>query len=312
MPKFVILLLSFYYLNDLTFAQGCCTAGSSTFGGFERGVTEKSLLHIGLSYIRNNLNSTYNGREKITDPLNRTASVSIFNIELEYGISDRISLLAIAGYSVKERETTVRSSVDNSTETVSFKGSGINDLVILSKYEMIKPTILSPLSLSAGGGVKLPVGSYTQKDNGTRLSIDLQPGTGATDVLLWGNFYNGFPDLSFSFFTNFLYRYTGANLDSYRFGDEYIISLNGEYYLADYLTLALGIRVRFANEDFWRDRFLPSTGGTYYDLLPSIVYSESDYLIKIFYQSPVYRNVKGIQLTTSSILGAELLFKVDI
>src|SRR3990172_7985668 len=227
MPKFVILLLSFYYLNDLTFAQGCCTAGSSTFGGFERGVTEKSLLHIGLSYIRNNLNSTYNGREKITDPLNRTASVSIFNIELEYGISDRISLLATA-------------------------------------------------------------------------------------VLLWGNFYNGFPDLSFSFFANFLYRYTGANLDSYRFGDEYIISLNGEYYLADYLTLALGIRARFANEDFWRDRFLPSTGGAYYDLLPSIVYSESNYLIKIFYQSPVYRNVKGIQLTTSSILGAELLFKVDI
>lgn len=312
MFKLITLSLLFYCLNDSTFAQGCCTAGSSTFGGFERGVAEENILNIGISYIRNNLGSTYNGRNEIDDPLERIASVSIMNVEMEYGISDRISLLAIAGYSVKERETIVRSSVDNSTETISFKGSGINDLVILSKYEMIKPTILSPLSLSIGGGVKLPIGSYTKEDNGTRLSIDLQPGTGATDVLLWGSFYKGFPELLTSIFTNFLYRYTGTNLDSYRFGDEYVISLNGEYYIADYLTLSLGLRARFANEDFWRDRFLPSTGGTYYDLLPALVYAESNYLLKIFYQSPVYRNVRGIQLTTSSIFGAEILFKVDI
>jgi hypothetical protein len=299
-------------MGNLAFAQGCCTSGSSTFGGFERGVAEENILNVGISYIRNSLNSTYNGRNEIDDPLERIASVSIINIEMEYGISDRISLLAIAGYSVKERETIVRSSVDNSIETINFKGSGINDLVVLSKYELIKPSIISPLSLSIGGGMKLPLGSYRQEDNGTRLSIDLQPGTGATDVLLWGSFYKGFQELSFSIFTNLLYRYTGANLDSYRFGDEYIISLNGEYYLTDYLTLALGLRARFANEDFWRDRFLPSTGGTYYDLLPSIIYGESNYLLKIFYQSPVYRNVRGIQLTTSSIFGAEILFKVDI
>ena len=312
MIKLITLSLLIYSLNDITFSQGCCTAGSSTFGGFERGVTEKNFLHVGISYIRNNLNSTYSSRSAIEDPLGRTASVSIINMEMEYGIADRVSLLAIAGYSVKEREIVVRSSTDNSSETINFEGSGINDLVILGKYEVIKPTILSPLSVSIGGGMKLPVGSYTLEDNGTRLSIDLQPGTGATDVLLWGNFYKGFPSLSFSVFTNFLYRYTGANLDGYRFGDEYIISLNGEYYLAEYLTFAMGIRARFANEDFLKDRFLPSTGGTYYDLLPAIVYSESNYLLKIFYHIQVYRNVKGIQLTTSSILGTELLFKIDI
>jgi hypothetical protein len=299
-------------LNDLIRAQGCCTAGSSTFGGFERGVTESGKFNFGLSYIRNNLNSTFNENSEINDPLGRSASVSIINIEAEFGIAERVSLLAIAGYSIKERETEIRSSTDNSVEKINFKGSGINDITILTKYEIIVPSILTQLGLSVGGGVKLPVGSYTEDNEGTRLSIDLQPGTGATDVILWSSFFKGFPDLSLSFFLNFLYRYPGTNLDSYRFGDEYIAALNGEYHITEYLIFSLGLRTRFAQEDFWRDRFLPSTGGTYFDLLPAVVYSENIYQLRLFYQSPIYRNVKGIQLTTSSIVGTELLFNFTL
>lgn len=294
------------------YTQGCCTAGSSTFGGLERGITNKNSINLGISFIRNGLNSSYNEREEINDPLNRTAAVFVFNLEIECGIADKVSLLAIGGYSVKERETIVRSSFDNSSEKIDFRGSGFTDITFIGKYEVISPTIISPLSLSLGGGVKIPVGSYNLRNSGTRLSMDLQPGTGAADVLLWGNFYKGFQPLSFSLFANILYRYPGVNLDGYRFGDEYILSLLGEYYFTDYLTFSLGIRSRFAEEDFWNGRFLPSTGGTYYDILPGIIYSESSYSLKIFYQSPVYRNVRGIQLTTSNIIGAELLFRFSI
>jgi hypothetical protein len=305
-------LFQFSSQNILTYAQGCCTSGSSTFGGFERGLSEINSFNLGLSFIRNNLNSSFNENVKIDDPLGRSASVSIINIEAEFGVAEKISVLAIAGYSIRERETEIRSSTDNSVETINFKGSGINDITILTKYGIIIPSILSQFGFSIGGGVKLPVGSYTQENEGTRLSIDLQPGTGATDVLLWSSFYKGFPDLSISLFLNFLYRYPGSNLDSYRFGDEYIFALNGEYYITDYLTFSLGIRSRFAEEDFWRDRYLPSTGGTYFDVLPAVVYSESIYQLRLFYQSPLYRNVKGIQLTTSSIIGTELLFSFNL
>ncbi len=308
-PLFIIFLI---FINDLSYSQGCCTAGSSTFGGFERGITELNKFNFGLSYLRNNLNSTYAGKTEINDPLGRKASVSIINIEAEFGIAEKISLLTIAGYSIKERETEYRSTSNNFIETVNFKGSGVSDISILAKYEIITPSILSQLGLSIGGGVKLPVGSYTQENEGTRLSIDLQPGTGATDVLLWGNFYKGFSDLSLSLFLNLLYRYPGSNLDSYRFGDEYIININGEYYITDYLTLSVGLRSRFALEDFWRDRFLPSTGGTYHDILPAVIYSEGIYQLRLFYQAPLYRNVKGIQLTTSGIIGTELLFNFNL
>lgn len=160
--------------------------------------------------------------------------------------------------------------------------------------------------------VKLPVGSYTQEVDGSRLAIDLQLGTGSTDALLWGNFYKGFKDLSSGFFVNAFYRYAGSNLDGYRFGDEIIFSLNGEYYFTEYLTFSMSLRGRFSNEDFWGGRFLPSTGGTYYDILPSLIYSENNYSVKAFYQTAVYRNVRGIQLTTSSVLGIEFLYNIDL
>jgi hypothetical protein len=312
MQFIILILLSVLILSNNIYSQGCCTAGSSTFGGLERGITYNNSINLSISFISNQLNSTYNENKEITDPLGRTALVSIFNIELEYGISENVSLLAVGGYSIKERETVIRSSVDNTSEKVNFKGDGVTDITILGKYQLIPPSIISPLSLSIGGGVKLPVGNYNLRDDGTRLSIDLQPGTGATDVLLWGNFYKGFQSLSFSVFANFLYRYPGINLDGYKFGDEFILSLLGECYLTGYLTLSGGIRIRLAKEDFWGGRFLPSTGGTYYDILPGLIYSENFYSIKLFYQTPVYRNVRGIQLTTSSILGIEFLFNFKL
>jgi hypothetical protein len=312
--KFILIILfSFQIINVKdTYSQGCCTAGSSTFGGLERGIAWKKNLNVSLSFLHNSLKSTYDGENEIADPLGRTASVSIFNFELEYGLAEDVSLLVVSGYSIRSRETVIRSSVDNMSEKINFKGSGLTDITMLAKYQLIAPSILSALSLTIGGGVKLPIGSYDLRENGTRLSIDLQPGTGATDVLMWGNFYKGFQPLSLSVFANILYRYPGINLDGYKFGDEYLISLMAEYYFTDYLTFSLGIRGRYAEDDFWGGRFLPSTGGTYFDFIPGLIYSENFYSIKLFYQSPVNRNVRGIQLTTSSIIGTEILFNLNL
>ncbi len=314
MKSHYLFLLFFLFLlfNSTLNAQGCCTAGSSTFGGLERGISKNGNLQLGVGFVNTELNITYDGREEIPDPLNRTSSVSSFNLEVEYGIAKKVSVLLSGSYAIKNRETTVKSNIDNSKEVISFEGKGIGDFIILGKYEIITPSILSPLGLTLGGGVKLPVGSYTQEVDGSRLAIDLQPGTGSTDVLLWGNFYKGFQPISLAFFLTTLYRYAGSNLDGYRFGDELIFSIGGEYYITDYLTFSLSARGRFSDEDYWGGRFLPSTGGTYYDLLPALIYTEGSYNLKVFYQTPFYRNVQGIQLTSSSIVGVELLFNFNL
>lgn len=308
----IIFLSVLMCIQSSIIAQGCCTAGSSTFGGLERGVNNYGNLNIGLGYLRNGLNSTFNGTDEIDDPLNRTASVSSFNYEFEYGLAERVSLLISGAYVIKNRETTVRSNETNETEVISFEGKEISDFIILGKYAIIAPDVASQMGLALGGGVKLPVGSYTEEVDGTRLAIDLQPGTGSTDILLWGNYFIGFLPSPFSISANALYRYAGSNLDGYRFGDEIILALGGEYHFTDYLTFSVSGRARFANEDFWGGRFLPSTGGSYYDFIPALIYSEQSYNLKVFYQAPLYRNVEGIQLTTSNLIGIEMLFGFDL
>jgi len=109
-----------------------------------------------------------------------------------------------------------------------------------------------------------------------------------------------------------LYRYAGSNLEGYRFGDEFIFSLIGDYSFTEYFTISLSLRGRYADEDFWGGRFLPSTGGTYYDVIPSIIYTESSLSLKFFYVAPIYRNARGIQLTTSNSIGVELLYGYNL
>lgn len=305
----LILLFLFWECRNLK-AQGCCTVGANTFGGFERGITEEGKVKISAGYVENVLATTYNEVNKIPDPLGRKARVSLYNLEIEYGLTGRVSLLLVSGITVRKRETLIFDELGNS-EKILFNGSGLTDVTLLAKYSLISPSIVSALGLTIGSGVKLPVGNNNLKDNGTRLPVDLQPGTGSTDVILWGNFYKGFLPLGISFSSSVFYRYAGANLDGYRFGDEYVISLMGEYSPTDYLTISLSTKSRFSNEDFWGGRFLPSTGGTYHDIIPGLIYYEGPVQIKVFYQLPLYRNVKGIQLVTSNAAGIEILVNIN-
>ena len=305
-----LILLSL--LTKEILSQACCSVGTSVSGGAERGVINYKNLSIALSFQNNVLDDTYNGSENIDDPLNRKSNVTDIFLELEYGVTESVSILIAGGYTSKSRTTNFIDSETNTIEEITFSGRGFSDVVIIGKYEILKPNILSPLSISLGGGAKLPTGSYQLEENGTRLSIDLQPGSGATDLLLWAHTNYNIPLASLGFNLNALYRYTGTNLDAYRYGDEFLATINSTYAVVEFLAINLQFKGRFAAKDYWNNRFLPSTGGTYFDLSPSIIYTESSFNLRILYQLPLYRDVEGIQLTVSEKLLAEFRYQIDL
>ena len=313
MIKIILVLFSLPIIfNNYIYPQACCTVGTSIANGGERGSIPVNTLSASLMFQQNILNTAYESSQKIVDPLNRKSTVTNINLELEYGIVNKVSILFILPYTNRTRETNVTDSETNNTEVISFTGQGLGDIILLGKYEIITPNILSPLGLAIGGGAKLPTGSFEVENNGTRLSIDLQPGTGASDLLLWGHFLYGLPSIGFSTNANFLYRYAGVNLDSYRYGDEFLTSVNGTYSFAEFLAVNLQLKGRFAAEDYWNGRFLPSTGGTYIDLTPSLIYYEGSFSLRVFVQVPIYRNVKGIQLAVNEMLGTEISYIFDL
>jgi hypothetical protein len=302
---FILLILS----NDYLYPQACCTVGSSIATGGERGAIPAKTLSTAFLIQHNILNSAYESSQQIDDPLSRKSTVTNFNLEIEYGLVNRVSILLILPYTNRTRETNVTNSETNDVEVVSFTGQGLGDIILLGKYEIISPSILSPLGLAIGGGAKLPTGNFEIENNGTRLSIDLQPGTGAADLLLWGHFLYGVPSIGLSANTNFLYRYAGVNLDGYRFGDEFLASINGTYTFTEFLAINLQLKGRW---DYWNGRFLPSTGGVYIDLTPSLIYYEGNFSLRVFVQIPVHRNVEGIQLAVNEMLGTEIRYIFDL
>jgi hypothetical protein len=295
----VFFIIGRSYLN----AQGCCTPGTSSLYGAERGIAQYQTLNASLSYQYNFANRAYQGTQQVDDLLRRTASVQSLNIELEYGLADRVSLLMLGSYVWKSREFTTSSAVGSGSQTTSFNTNGVGDVTLLGKYAVIHPTITSPFEVSIGLGAKLPTGSYTQELDGARYPIDLQPGTGGADLLGWMFVARIYPAQQLSLYGSFLYRYAGSNPDGYKVGNEWIASLGAEYSLVEWFQLSLQLRGRGAGEDFASGRFLPSTGGQMYAVLPGVIYREGNIAVGMYSLLPFYRNLPGTQVSLNYVVG---------
>lgn len=309
---FFVLLILLHPGRSCSHAQGCCTAGASSLGGFETGVLPYKTLTLALNYQYNSLTSAYEGNQMVDDPLRRTATVSYVTMQMEYGLQPRLSLLASLYFSDKVREITVQSGQGTGvfTETVEFRGSGLGDMTLLAKYRL-SGSITEPFGLSMGGGMTLPTGSYTEEQDGSQLSIDLQPGTGALSALAWTHAGYRWAEIGLGVYVSGMYRYATANPDGYRLGDEITTGLGAEKGVGEFFTTSLYLRSRFALEDYADGRFLNGTGGTFHDLMASVTYADGPSTFRLFGQVPLYRNVRGIQVTTAYLLGAEYRYSVD-
>jgi hypothetical protein len=305
---FSIILIAFRHV----FAQGCCTVGASSLGGLESGVRQEHSLSIALGYQSNTLTQTYQGTAKIADPLRRTADVRYVTLELEYGLTNVLSVLGSINYSDKTREITITTGSGSTRidTTASFRGNGIGDLILLVKYAIVHPTISEPTGFAIGIGASLLTGSFTQEQNNAQLSIDLQPGTGAATLLGWFLASHGFSEIGLRLFLTSTYRYAGTNFDGYRLGDEILTTLLVEKSITGNYSGFVALRSRFAEKDFANRRFLIGTGGTYHDFMPGVGYADGPSSLKLFGQFPVYRNVRGIQLTLAHMIGLQFTYRV--
>jgi hypothetical protein len=293
-------------------AQGCCTPGTSSLGGIERGVVSHQTLAFSLNYQYNYLGKTYAGTQPVDDVRSTSASVSYLNIEVEYGFAERVSFVVIGNYSVKAREFTTKSVSGSEVETTEITGRGLGDVLFIGKYQLLVPTFSFPVELSLGGGAKAPVGSYTREQDGVRLSLDLQPGSGAVDLFAWLYTSMAFPFQGVAVFANLLHRYTGTNPDGYRIGNEWLPTLGISYTLVEWFELSLLARGRIAERDFAEGRFLPSTGGQIYSIQPVILYRQGNVQVRVYGQIPVHRNFIGTQLSLSNGVGADFQMFFDI
>jgi len=300
---------------------------SSNLGLVSRG---NGALQFQLTYDYNALRDWFDGAMRRPrpheDPIRTTQSVLL---ETNYDFTDRLGLSTLFSFVRQERFTPKSNSFT--------RNDGIGDAIVLAKYNLILPNANQPFSLSIGAGPKLPLGrnDFIGDDTGLLLSADLQPGTGAWEIVSWTHFnYQALasrPTFNLTAILTTRYNFRGLRNNDrqyYRFGHEAQLQAGA----SDRFTLGkllvdptLMLRFRKVGQDYSAlvpsdpnapDPELqpfPNTGGTYLYIVPSMgVNFTPDLSLRLASDLPLMRRLVGSQVTTSYKITASIYYSLSL
>jgi len=309
---FALLILFFPVVLN---AQTCCSGGVPLGGSLGLGAAEMKSLQVLFTYDYNAISDLVSFSEKLDDDTrSRTTQSSI--IELNYGLNRRLSVTGVVPFIKQTRTIQAYSGSEDYTAT-----KGLGDVVFLVKYRLINPEKNTQTDWVIGGGPKFPTAKTNFTNNqGLVLPADMQPGSGSFDGIFWSFFRRSrflrIQNLGLDAVTAF--RYSGENKNyngsqTYRFGNEFQLSmgLNYNFFLKWPVDIFSFARYRFQDEDLIDGGVFPSSGGQWVYVIPGLNINFSPkWAMRLSGDIPVYRKLKGTQLTTSYKLTAAILFNI--
>lgn len=301
-------------MGRLVFSQTCCSGGVPLSNNLGLPNEGKGSLALGLNYDYNKLNTLNAGSDKLDDDSRLRITNSVL-LNVGYAFTDRLAIESLFTW-VNQIRTISQFGNESLSET-----SGIGDAVFLLKYAI--PDILgSHTVLNFGAGTKVPIGkSDLTTSEGFQLTADLQPGSGAWDVLGWMSVSKG---LNFrpaaTLWGSLIYRATGKNnsylnnSSVYEFGN--VLQSNLGY--TDQVLLfniifnpGLIFKYRKALKDRIDASEIPNTGGEWIFVRPELgVQIGPNVLLTTKIEIPVYSYVDGTQLTPTLRITAGVSFKL--
>ena len=313
--QILFLLVSVFFINSV-YSQTCCSGGIPLSNNLGLENLGKGFLQFGVNYDFNNLNTLNSGTENLNDNSRKRITHSIL-FNTSYSITDRLSVEALLTW-VNQRRI-----INQFGNTDLQQTSGTGDAVILTKYGFTK--ILGEMSnLSLGIGAKIPLGSFEEVDErGITYIADLQPGSGAWDLILFTSLSKNFnfrPATTFS--GRIIYRATGENTDYlrgsqvYEYGNEIQVFFGvSDEFLTFNTLINPGLTIKYRNSKKDQiDRFeLDNTGGNWLFIVPSLsIKISSNILFQSKAELPIISNVDGTQLTPTYRFTTGFLININL
>ncbi|MFK5879641.1 MAG: transporter [Flavobacteriaceae bacterium] len=307
------ILLSMYSMT--LNAQTCCSGGIPLSNNIGLDILGKGILQINLSYDYNNLNTLNIGKDKIDDSARLRTTNSVL-LNLSYSITNDFAIEGLLSWVAQKREITQFRNENTD------RSSGIGDGVLLAKYNFSE-VLGQQSAVRFGLGVKIPIGSTTKTNSqGIVLNADMQPGSGAWDVIYWGQALKNFkfrPSLNFS--VRAIYRGTGVNNDyfgstSYEFGNEFqtFLSFTDEFIVFNKISVpSISFKYRHAKQDKIGGFEIDNTGGEWVFFIPNFTINlSSNFAMSIKAELPIYSYVDGTQLTPTYRITSGVLYKIPL
>jgi len=236
------------------------------------------------------------GRDRESDPLDRTLLEQNIVASVHYGLRHDLQLSAIFPYAVRELR------LDDPAGPDRFAAQGPGDATLAAKWRYYRPAIEgTAFNFAMVGGLELPTGSDSERDHGTRLAAELQPGSGSWDPF-FGTGFTYEPGRwrvnAFGF-----YKHNGQGGHDYKHGDQLFFELAGgnrfwvEPYPGPFMRADLLLRYRHE----WRDRkggsIVHDTGGDELSVGATWAFRPRPALdFQVLAEIPVYQSVEGVQL----------------
>ncbi|MCW9708783.1 hypothetical protein [Fodinibius salsisoli] len=291
-------------------AQTCSCAGAPLISSQSISSAAKGNLLLGVTYQYNDISNLYSGSSQLNN-LSTARNTQSTLLELNYGITRRLTFSGTVTYVQKFRRTGLQTS--GAEETLTTRGIG--DGLFMLKYVLHQNTIRKQYQLAIGGGVKVPFGASDITQGGLALNADMQPGTGAWDGIAWSYFSKTFaPATTINLFWYNSFRLTGSDNrfgsnDIYRFGNEVVSTLGVTNKIIGDLSYIMMVRYRSTASDQRNGNPLPNTGGKWINFKPAFSYGLTDQLsLRFSGQLPVYQHLNGTQPTTAFTLSASVFY----
>ncbi len=302
------------FISQYGISQNCCSGGVPLSNNLGLPNDGKGALTLGLNYDYNNLNTLNVGSDKLNDDSRLRITNSVL-LNVGYSFTDKLSFETLFTW-VNQTRTISQFDNENFSET-----KGIGDAVFLIKYAFSDFFGIGSV-FNIGVGTKAPLGrsDYTTVE-GFQLTADLQPGSGAWDVLGWIALSKNLtvrPSATIS--ASMTYRATGKNKEylnnmaSYEFGNSVQANVGYADQFLIFSTVfnpSLILKYRSTLLDKIDESELPNTGGRWVFVRPSLSVQITPVLsFNTKIELPIYSYVDGTQLTPTTRFTGGFIYKL--
>ncbi|MEX0747659.1 MAG: transporter [Rhodothermales bacterium] len=290
---FVAAFVSLALSPDNLSAQ-CCSPGNPLGGRANIGVLPEREWKVTASYAYGYSGDYYEGDRSVLSDFVESGYFSNVSLNVSYGVSSRLTIESDLSYVVSKVQDYVTGTLPS-----RIRGSGFGDASTLLHVNVYRDR-RRRWEVTTGLGLKYPIGSYKQKQDGAFLPIDVQSSSGAVDFIHSLVLMRSVPERALHF--QFVHRIEKkrGNPDGYRYGDLYAASLFTSYTPTLRWNAIIQIRSEIRERDARPSGSIPVTGSVKAFVTPQIAYTVGPSLVlTAFADLPVYQYYNGKQLATT-------------
>lgn len=257
--RFFILTFCLFGFISRSSAQ-CCSA-NPVAGSVNIGTLTKNTFRIITFYRYGSFSKYYEGSNRSDFDSLKNANSNFLGSILAYGISNKITVEAQAGYYINKSE------VVNTQPPYTLKGRGLSNGVASLKYNIFKK---NQIEFTAGVGAKFPFTLKQQEKNGVQLPQAIQSSTGAFGGVGQLFLSKSWTEKSIRLFLIHRTEINGTNIVEYKTGNLHSTSLVVSKSFNKHWTGLLQATSENRGRDVLENKTVDASGGYFFFLSPQI------------------------------------------